>query len=113
MKKRAISAFLLICLMALSGCNTKSMDYIIAHRPCVPGIVKAVYDDYVIAEIINDSYPSGADCKVSLNVENSDSYTSLTIGDKIRVYYDGIIAETDPLQIDTVYAITLAEPANR
>ena len=34
------------------------------------------------------------------------------IGDEVIVYYDGNIAESYPLQINTVYAISLKDPAN-
>ena len=32
-------------------------------------------------------------CKVSLDVENKDSYTDVSVGDEIIVYYNGEIAE--------------------
>lgn len=35
-------------LMTLSGCNNKSMDYIIENRPSVTGIVEEVNDDYAL-----------------------------------------------------------------
>jgi len=39
--------------------------------------------------------------------------THFQIGDEILVYYDGNIAESYPMQIHTVYAITLKTPADR
>ena len=48
-----------------------------------------------------------------MNVENKDSYTDVVVGDEIVVYYDGSAMETDPLQIATVYAITLKTPTDR
>ena len=39
--------------------------------------------------------------------------THFNIGDEVVVYYDGNIAESYPMQINTVYAILLKEPANR
>lgn len=89
------------------------MNYIIEHEPSIAGFVEEVHDDYIIIYIETDGYPYGASCDVSLNVENSDSYTNVSVGDEVVVYYDGNIAETDPLQINTVYAITLRTPANR
>ena len=46
-------------------------------------------------------------------MENTDSYTNVSVGDKVVVYYNGEIAETSPLQIDKVYAIALRTPAER
>lgn len=51
--------------------------------------------------------------QVSLNVENKDSMTHFSIGDEVVVYYDGMIAESYPMQINKVYAITLKTPADR
>lgn len=50
---------------------------------------------------------------ISLDVKNKDSMTDFSIGDKVAVYYDGYIAESYPMQINTVYAITLETPADR
>ena len=38
--------------------------------------------------------------------------TNFNINDEVVVYYDGNIAETYPMQINTVYAITLKTPAD-
>ena len=67
----------------------------------------------ILIYIETAGYPYGADCIVSLDVENTDSYTDVSVGDEVVVYYNGEIAESDPLQIDTVYAITLKTPAER
>ena len=50
---------------------------------------------------------------ISLDVKNQDSMTHFNIGDEVVVYFNGDVAESDPLQISTVYAITLKTPANR
>lgn len=56
--------------------------------------------------------PYGAYCDVSLDAENKDDMVDFNIGDEVIVYYDGNIAESYPLQINTVYAISLKDPAN-
>lgn len=111
MKKLIALILALFCVLGLIGCNRNSMDYIIENEPNITGIVEEVHDDYIIIYIETDGYPNGADCKVSLNVENKDSVTDFVIGDEVVVYYNGDIAESDPLQINTVYAITLKTPA--
>ncbi|MCI5774646.1 MAG: YobA family protein, partial [Erysipelotrichaceae bacterium] len=95
------------------GCNHRSMNYIIDHEPSIVGIVEEVYESYILINIKSEEYLKGQDCKVSLEVENKDSYTEISVGDEVFVYYDGNISESDPLQINTVYAITLKTPANR
>lgn len=113
MKRLIILVSLLICVLGLAGCNNKSMNYIIENEPSIVGIVEEVCDNYIIVYIENEGYPNGASCKVSLDVENTDSFTDVSVGDEVVVYYNGEIAESDPLQINEVFAITLRTPANQ
>lgn len=100
-------------VFAVAGCNNKSMNYIIENKPSITGVVEEVNDNYMVIYIETDSYPNGADCTVSLDVEYGDSYTDVAVGDEVVVYFNGEIAESDPLQINTVYAITLKSPSDR
>ena len=112
--KKYLFILVSIIILGLTGCNNRSMNYIIENEPNVTGVVKEVHDKYIQIYIKNDGYPSGADCDVSLDVENKDgSYGQIKVGDTVVVYFDGSIAESDPMQINTVYAITLKEPAVR
>lgn len=113
MKKWFALILSLALVLVLVGCNNRSMNYIIEKEPSVVGIVEEVRDNSIIIYIENSSYPNGASCEVSLDVENTDSFTDVSVGDEVVVYYNGEIAESDPLQINTVYAITLRTPANR
>lgn len=116
MKKKSafVLAAVLICVLVLTGCDNKSMNYIIEHKPSVTGIVEEVHDDFII--LYADSapgYPNGSNWSISLDAENEDSYTNIAVGDEIVVYHDGNVMETDPLRVGTVYAITLKTPADR
>ena len=113
MKKLVMVGLVLMTMVGLVGCNKRSMNYIIEHEPSIMGIVEEAYDNYMVIYVKTDEYPNGVSCKVSLNVENNDSYTNVSIGDEVVVYYDGNISESDPLQIDKVYAITLRTPAKQ
>lgn len=84
-----------------------SMNDVIANAPSVTGIVKDTGEKAILIENENGEY------WVSLNVENQDSMTSFRIGDEVVVYFDGMVAESYPMQINTVYAITLKTPADR
>ena len=66
---------------------------------------------YIICTI-DEIMDYGAYCDVSLDAENKDDMVDFNIGDEVIVYYDGNIAESYPLQINTVYAISLKDPAN-
>ena len=114
MKKSIALVLALVCVLGLVGCNTKSMNYIIENKPSVIGVVEEVHNDYVIMySDTADGYPNGSKWQISLNVENKDSYTDISVGDEIVVYHDGNVMETDPLKVGTVYAITLKTPVDR
>ena len=107
MKKLAAFILMLFGLISLAGCMNKNMNYIISNEPNITGIVLEVNDNSILIENQSGEY------WVSLNVENQDSVTHFIIGDEVVVYYDGNIAESYPMQINKVYAITLKTPADR
>lgn len=114
MRKLISFVLALVCVLGIVGCNTKSMDYIIENKSSVTGIVEEVHNDYVILYSETAAgYPNGSRWFISLNVENKDSYLDVAVGDEIVVYYDGQPMETSPLQVNTIYAITLKTPADR
>ena len=107
MKKIISFVLALLCALTLFGCNTRSMNYIISNEPSITGIVKETNENAILIENDDGEY------WVSLNVESKDSVTNFNVGDEVVVYYDGNIAESYPMQINTVYAITLKTPADR
>ena len=107
MKKLIALVLALVCVLSLVGCNNRSMNYIIENEPSIMGVVKDTNDNSILIENEDGEY------WVSLNAENKDSMTHFSIGDEVVVYYDGNIAESYPMEINTVYAITLKTPADR
>ena len=107
MKKSIALLLVLACLLTLAACDTKSMNYIISNKPEIRGTVTQADDAAILIENEKGEY------WVSLDVENKDSMTHFSIGDEVAVYFDGNIAESYPMQINTVYAITLMTPADR
>ena len=107
MKKALALILALVCLLTLAGCDRRSMNYIIQTAPSIQGIVTETTDTAILLENADGEY------WVSLDVENGDSMTHFSVGDEVVVYFDGNIAETYPMQISTVYAITLRTPAER
>ncbi len=108
MKKLIALLLALVCMLGLVGCNNRSMNYIIANEPSIKGIIKEVNESSILVENESGEY------WVSLTVENKDGiYSPIMAGDEVAVYYDGNIAESYPMQINTVYAILLIEPADR
>ena len=84
--KRWTALFLtLVCILGLAGCDNRTMNYIIENEPSITGTVEEVRDNAIIININTQGYPNGASCKVSLDVENKDSYTDISVGDEIVV----------------------------
>ena len=107
MKKALALILALVCLLTLAGCDRRSMNYIIQHKPSIQGIVTDTTDTAILIKNPDGEY------WVSLDVQNGDSMTHFSVGDEVVVYFDGNIVETYPMQITTVYAITLRTPAHR
>ena len=107
MKKLTVVFLVMILMFSMAGCNNRSMNYIIQNEPNITGMVKTITNDAFLMENETGEY------WVSLKVENKDSMTHFSIGDEVVVYFDGNIAESYPMQINTVYAITLKTPADR
>lgn len=106
MKKCIITLFMVISVLMSAACR-RDLNYIIDNEPNITGVVKEISDNDVLIENENGEY------FVSLDVEYSDSMTHFNVGDEVTVYYDGNVAESYPMQISTVYAITLITPAER
>ena len=104
---KRLAVLLLVCLLVLAGCGKRTMNDIIANEPNITGIVRDIAEKAILIENENGEY------WVSLDVENKDSMTHFSIGDEVVVYFDGMVAESYPMQINTVYAITLKTPADR
>ena len=107
MKKLITVVLLMLLVFSMAGCKNRSMNYIIQNEPNITGMVKTITNDAFLMENETGEY------WVSLKVENKDSMTHFSIGDEVVVYFDGNVAESYPMQINTVYAITLKTPADR
>ncbi len=107
MNKLIALVLVLVCALGLIGCNNRSMDYIVNNEPSITGIVKECNDHSILIENETGEY------LVSVDIDARDSSTRFNVGDEVVVYYDGNVAESYPMQINKVYAITWYTPANR
>lgn len=106
---------LILVFVLLSGC-TKKMDMNnVTSEPNFSGTVDKVNEKSILVKVNEDEdeFKSSDLISVSLDVELKDSMTHFKIGDEVRVYYDGMIAESYPAQINKVYAIVIVNPAER
>lgn len=103
-----LGALLLICLMLAYIFRPMTMNNIYSE-PNFTGVVTEVFDKSIIVTVDKgeDELKSSDKMNVSLDVKLKDSMTHFDIGDKVRVFYDSVIAESNPAQINTVYAILL------
>ncbi|MDV4150237.1 DUF3221 domain-containing protein [Clostridium sp. AL.422] len=83
----------------------------IYDKPNFAGEVIDVSDKSILVSVNKDEdeIKSSDKISVSLDVKLKDSITNFKVGDKVRVFYDGVILESYPAQIHTVYAILLID----
>ena len=99
MKRIAAVLLALLCLFALTGCMN-SMNYVMQHSIKLVGTVEEVHDRYVLVRNDTEETPSfgGGLYQVSTDVKRKDSVTTLSVGDKVAVYFTGeILKYTPPL----------------
>ena len=112
--KRAFSLLLsLLLLFSMTGCK-RSLNSVIANEAKITGIVEDVSENAILI-LCQDlqGYSDDVLCWVSLDVEYPDGITQFSVGDEVAVYFDGMIAESSPLQISGVYAVLLLTPSDR
>ena len=111
--KKFLAVFLvLVSVIGMTGCQKRNLNYIVKHEDHITGIVREVYDKYILIYMEHEGYPGGAECEVPLDVEYQDSMTHFNVGDVVTVYYGEGIMETYPLRVAHVYAILLDTPAD-
>ena len=112
MKKTILVLFFVIVLLA--GCSKKMNMNNVKNEPNFSGIVEEVSEQSILVKVneAEDEFQSSDLMSVSLDVELKDSITNFNIGDEVKIYYDGNIAESYPAQINKVYAITLINPSH-
>ena len=105
-RDRLLCLCLGLAVSLLTGC-ARTIDEIIEEEPSVRGTVAGVNAKYFLLDVDREdpAYETASRISVSRDVENADSYTSLKAGDHVAVYFDGVIAESYPAQISTVYAV--------
>ena len=88
----------------LVACIPMTMNNVY-KEPNFSGLVEEVHDKSILVKV-DEGKNLGSDLiSVSLDVKLKDSMTDFQVGDGVKVYYDGNIAESYPAQANTVYAI--------
>jgi len=109
MKRICMLLLLCITLFSLSSCQGKQRDdpLELVGSPTIYGTVEACYADKLALRITDEAYPEilGMQAYVSLNVRIEDSLVRFAPGDDVRVYYNGVMSDGDPVYINAVYTI--------
>lgn len=101
---------LIFLFILLGGCTIPMNMNTVIKEPNFGGTVEEVHEKSVLVRVNENESTSSDLISVSLDVELKDSMTDFEVGDEIRVYYDGNIAESYPAQVNKVYAIILVSP---
>jgi len=105
-KSTVIIVLLLICVFMITSCRP-DLNYIISYKPSIEGYVLQISENSILIENPTGQY------WVSTDVEYSDGEADLSVGDIVDIFYEGVIGESYPMQINKVYAIFLVEPVDR
>ena len=104
-KRVSLLLVLTFFVLLLPACDKNSTNYIIDNKPKIEGIVEEVSEESILIQNENGKYI------VSLDVKNKDSMTDFYIGDEVYVYFDGVMLETYPAQINNTLFIALKTPS--
>lgn len=104
-KRVSLILVLSLVVLLLPACDRNSENYIIDNKPKVEGIVEEISEESILIQNENGKY------RVSLDVKNKDSMTDFYIGDEVYVYFDGVMLETYPAQINNTLFIALKTPS--
>ena len=105
MKNILILLLLCMTLFSLSSCREEQWDMV--GSPTVCGTVEACYADRIVVRVTDEAHPEiiGRQVYVSLDVRMEDSLVRFAPGDDVRVYYNGVMSDGDPVYINAVYTI--------
>lgn len=114
MKKLLSLVMVLVCILALSGCdNEASNDSSDANGQTYFNATVLELNDGSVKVECTQSFDSGIsvgeEIFVSTDVVAASGVPELAIGDGIRVVFNGDIMESYPLQIGTVFAVYLLD----
>lgn len=104
-KRVSLLLVLSLIVLLLPACDRNSANYIIDNKPKIEGTVEEINEDTILIENETGKY------LVSLDIKNKDSMTDFYIDDVVYVYYDGVMLETYPAQINNALFIALKTPS--
>ena len=107
--KRALIIFaIIVCVLTSVGCGTvdEGND---ALNPNFIGEVLEKYENGCLVSVAdsgNTSLNIGDKATVNTNIENCPQYD---VGDRLRIVFDGSVAESYPMQIHGVFIVSIVD----
>lgn len=105
--KRCLSVLVILgCIVALFGCKNEAGQAYFNARVLE---VNKEYVDVRCIEAFNSGISVDEEFSVTKDVVSAGGAPELNVDDNIRVVFNGNVMESDPLKIETVYAIYLLD----
>lgn len=102
MKKMIPLLSSMIFVLALTGCTSED-------KAIFQATILEIQDSYYLVEPVEGSTElNGAD-QITVPKANINLSQEPEVGDTLEIVYDGVIAESYPAQINTVYSISVVE----
>ena len=110
MKRITAVLLTMLCVLVFAACSSgdgsKDTD---TAQPCFTGTVLEKYEKSCLLEVTdrgNQSLTVGALVTVNTDIENCPEYS---VGDHLTITFDGMIAESYPMQIHRVYSVVITD----
>lgn len=111
MKRLVTFIFSLVIVWTLIGCDKKSVGDV--SSVTFEAEILEISDSYYLVCPVEGSQELKSADQITIPIGNLESSLKLTVGDIIKIKYDGEIAESDPAQISEVYDIKIVKKAER
>ena len=102
MKKLIPLLLSLVFVLTLIGCTSED-------KATFQATILEIQDGYYLVEPVEGSTELNSADQITVPMVNINPSQEPKVGDTLEIVYDGVIAESYPAQINTVYSISVVE----
>ena len=102
MKKLIPLLLSLAFVLTLTGCTSED-------KATFQATILEIQDGYYLVEPVEGSTELNSADQITVPMVNINPSQEPEVGDTLEIVYDGVIAESYPAQINTVYSISVVE----
>ena len=102
MKKLIPLLLSLAFVLTLTGCTSED-------KATFQATILEIQDGYYLVEPVEGSTELNSADRIMVPMVNINPSQEPEVGDTLEIVYDGVIAESYPAQINTVYSISVVE----